>query len=83
MEKKLKIGLTVVVVTVVMMAVRLIDPVHELKNNPNEKLQCYMESGYEIIPKENITGYIEEKDTWTFTNGYSRNCEIINTKETK
>ena len=73
---KKEILIMVIMLLLVCIGIHVTDPVYQIKHDPNAELVCDFEDGERVVPKDKISGYIEEEDTWVFTNGYARNCRI-------
>jgi len=71
----------IALVVIMFMGIKYTDPVYKLKNNKNLQLECLFKNGYRIVPKNKIIAYDDEQNTWAFSNGWARNCEIIDTSK--
>ena len=56
------------------------DPAYVVKNHANLELVCQFKDGVRIVPKNKIVAYIDDKDTWSFTDGWAKNCSIVDEK---
>jgi len=70
------LGFTALIV-IIFMGLKHTDPVYKLKNNGNLQLQCLFQNGYRVVPKDKIVAYDSENGTWAFSNGWAKNCEVI------
>ena len=53
------------------------DPAYAVKHRKNLELVCQFQDGVRIVPKYRIITYDDEKNFWVFTNGWTRNCSIV------
>jgi hypothetical protein len=52
--------------------------IDKIKNNPKIEVQCNIrDKGWVTIDKSKIIG-IDDNGGFIFTNGYAKNCEVIN-----
>ena len=53
------------------------DPAYVVKHHKNLQLICQFEDGVRIVPKNKIVAYIDDENTWSFTDGWASNCSIV------
>ena len=55
----------------------LTDLATKIKNDPHKYLICEMQDGEREIDKDKIVSFDDISGYWTFTNGYAKNCKVV------